>query len=261
MIQKSILDLKRGVLLYHVWVYQAYHEISAKYKRTALGSIWISGAMVATSLALAIVMGGIQNQDIRVVLPYVMAGIMCYTLAGTYIMNEAPEVFMSSANIIKNHAYPYMYYVLESFAKTFFIFLHNIVAFYIALLLLGKFVVPHWSLVLGVPAVFTTAVLWGSLTSMLAARYRDMRFMLPFIGQMIFFLTPVFWHAENMTGWREHLVRFNPFYGLVEILRAPLLGEMAPLLAWQQVGVAICLGFVVWSFFFGAFRGKIAFWV
>jgi len=218
--------------------------------------------MVATSLALAIVMGGLQHQNIPDVLPYVMCGIMCYALSGTYIMNEAPEVFMTASNIIKNHAYPYTYYSFESATRVFFVFAHNLVAFYLAMALLGKLAVPNWSLLIALPLVYINSVIWGTLTAMVSARFRDLRFLLPFVGQMVFFLTPVFWHPEQaMDGWRRYLVMFNPFYGLVEVIRSGLLGHMAGVLPWEQVAFSLGIGSLLWLVFFGAFRGKIAFWV
>lgn len=261
MLSKAFSDLIRGLKLYRVWFYQAYHDISSKYKRTVFGSLWISGAMVATSLALAVVMGGIQGQKLEVVLPYVMAGILSFSISGVYILNEAPEVYMAHGNIIKNHAYPFSYYTLESATKSFLVFAHNIVAFYIALLLLGAFVAPHWSLIFGLLLVYINAVLWGTLSSMMSARFRDLRFMLPFVGQMAFFLTPVFWVPSSVAGWRSALISFNPFYGLVEVIRSPLLGQMPPVLALQQVAIFLAVGIVLWATCFGALRSKIAFWV
>ena len=218
--------------------------------------------MVATSLALAIVMGGIQHQNVPDVLPYVMAGIMCYSLGGTYILSEAPEVFLSAANIIKNHAYPYTYYAFESTTRVFFIFFHNLVAFYLAMAILGRLAIPDWSILLGLPLVYMNSVVWGTLSAMASARFRDLRFLLPFVGQIIFFLTPVFWHPETSSiGWRQYLVMFNPFYGMVEVIRSPLLGHAAAALAWEQVGISLGLGMLLWLIFFGAFRGRIAFWV
>jgi ABC-type polysaccharide/polyol phosphate export permease len=181
MFSKSIDDLRHALSLYHVWLHQAYHEVSSKYKRTILGSIWISGGMVATSLALAIVMGGIQGQILSDILPYVMGGIICFSLSGGYILSEAPDVYISSANIIRNHAYPFTYYSLESLSRTFIIFLHNIVVFYIVLVCLGRLAVPHWSILPALVVVYVNSVLWGSLVSMMAARFSDIRFLLPLI--------------------------------------------------------------------------------
>lgn len=260
MLSKSVLDLKRGLSLYHVWLYQAYHEVSAKYKRTFLGSLWISGAMVATSLALAIVMGGIMQVDLAKMLPYTMAGIICFALMG-YVLTDAPEAFMQAANIIKNHAYPYTYYTFEGISRTFVVFIHNIVVFYITVLILRQFVVPHWQIVPALVLVSATMFFWGSMASMAAARFRDLRFLLPFMSQIIFFLTPVFWHAESVSGWRSYIVHANPFYGLLEIVRAPLLGNAAPFIAWQLSLVTLGVGIALWTLFFSLNRGKIAFWI
>ncbi|WP_246050347.1 ABC transporter permease [Asticcacaulis tiandongensis] len=225
-----------------------------------LGSLWIAGGVVATSLALAIMIGGIQGQLIQSVLPYIMAGLLCFSLS-SYVLNEAPEVYMSAASIIKNHAHPYSYYSFESLSRTFFIFFHNLVAFYLMLALVGSLAIPHWSILIAIPVVYANSFLWGSLAAMLGARFRDMRFLLPFVGQMLFFLTPVFWIPTNMGGWRTALLHFNPFYGLLEIVRSPLLGEAPPAVAWNLSLISLSLGLVFWLIFFGAFRRKIAFWV
>jgi ABC-type polysaccharide/polyol phosphate export permease len=260
MIQNALKDVTTGASLFNVWVYQAYHDVSSKYKRTVLGSIWISGGMVATSLALAIVMGGIQGQSLPDALPYIMCGILCFALPG-YILGDAPEVYMSASNIIKNHAYPFSYYAFESVTRVFIIFLYNLVAFYIVMFALNRAAVPHWSLLPALFIVYANCIFWGTLMSMVAARFRDLRFLLPFVNQIAFFMTPVFWRAENLTGWRTHIVNFNPFYGLLEITRAPLMGYAAPEIAWSLSLGSLGAGVVLWSIFFNIFRGKIAFWV
>jgi ABC-type polysaccharide/polyol phosphate export permease len=260
MINKSINDLKRSISLYHVWTHQAYHELSAKYKRTVLGPLWISSGMVANSLALSIVMGVIQGQNLQDALPYVMGGVMCFALV-SIILTEAPETYMTSAGIIKNHPYPYSYYTLESVTRNFILFAHNLVVYFITMAILGKLTIPHWSILIAFPLIYVTCVTWCTLASMVAARFRDLRFMLPFLSQIIFFMTPCFWRADNVTGWRSILVYGNPFYGLMEITRSPLLGFSAPMIAWQLSVGALALGVALWLVMFGAFRGKIAFWV
>lgn len=260
MVSKSINDLRRGMSLYHVWIHQAYHELSSKYQRTILGSIWISGAMLASSLALSIVMGGIMKQNLADTLPYIMGGILCFALPG-YLLSEAPEVYMASSSIIKNNAYPFTYYTFESVTRTYIVFLHNLVVFYLALLVLQRLAVPNWTVILSLPIVYINSVVWGTLVSMMAARFRDLRFLLPFMSQIVFFLTPVFWRPDNLTGWRTIILKVNPFFGLMEIVRAPLLGHYPPMEAWYLSLASLGLGAVLWLIFFSALRGKIAFWV
>ena len=260
MLKEAMKDLGRGMGLIRVWLFQAYHELSAKYRRTALGSLWIAGSMVATSLAMSIVMGGIMGQNIGEILPYIMGGILCFALPA-YILSEAPEVFYIFSPIIKNHAYPFTYYTFESVSKTFMLFFHNLVAYFIVMACIGKLVLPHWSIIFGLPIVYVTVFLWGSIISIAAARFSDFRFLLPYISQIAFFLTPVWWHAGTISGWRMVLLAGNPIYGLLEIVRAPLLGESPPLLAWELALGTMLVGFILWLFVFGANRKKIAFWV
>ena len=181
MFSKAIKDLRGGIDLTHVWFYQAYHEISAKYKRTIFGSLWIVGSMVFMSIAFSIVSSALFGQNLADTVPYVMAGIMGFNLVGI-IFGEAPEVFMSNAGIISNHAYPFTYYTFESVTKNFMVFFHNVVVLYIILALVQRLAIPHWSILLALPLVFINLFTWSSLVSMLSARFRDMRFFLPYLA-------------------------------------------------------------------------------
>jgi ABC-2 type transport system permease protein/lipopolysaccharide transport system permease protein len=260
MLSKAIKDVTEAFKLYHVWTYQAYHEISSKYKRTFLGSLWISGQLVATSIALSLVFGGIFGTTLKETLPYMMCGIMCFGLVG-FVMTESVEIFMGAGNMIKNHANPFSYYVLEAGAKTFFLFLHNVVVFYIMLLLIGAIQFPHPSLLLGIVVVLVTMFSWGTVTGMLAARFRDMRYLLPYLAHIMYFMTPIFWRMDQLHSARAKYAQMNPFYGLVEILRAPLLGQEAPVHCWTLALVSMISGLVVWILVFGAWRRRIPFWL
>ncbi len=50
--------------------------------------------------------------------------------------------------------------------------------------------------------------------------------------QVIFFLTPIFW-MPNSLSHRPVFTVVNPFYHLIELVRAPLLGHEPTLLNWQ----------------------------
>ena len=260
MLDKAIKDLVGGLKLYHVWTYQAYHDISSKYKRTFLGSLWISGQLVATSLALSLVFSGIFGTTLKDALPYMMGGIMCYSLCG-FMMNESVEIFMGAGGMIKNHANPYSYYVLESVAKTFFLFMHNVVVFFLLLLVIGALHVPHISFIPAIVVVLVTIFSWGTVTGMLAARFRDMRYLLPYLAHIMYFMTPIFWRMDQLHSSRAKYAMWNPFYGLIEILRAPLLGQEAPAHCWTLALGTMVIGIVAWLVFFTPFRRRIPYWL
>ncbi len=252
--------MSRGLGLYQIWIFQAYHELTAKYKRTFLGSLWIAGTMITTSLSLAIVFGALFGQSLKEAMPYMMGGILCYTLV-SFTINEGVEIFMSNFGIIRNNAYPFSYFVFEGISRSFFTFLHNLVVFYLTLALLGSLTVPHWSILLSLPLSLVTMYFWGTLIGMVSARFRDLRFMLPYIGQLLFFMTPIFWKADQITGPKAIVKNLNPFYGFVEILRQPLLGKAPNMICWEISLITFAIGFLAWLIFYPRFRRRIPFWV
>ncbi|WP_298327828.1 ABC transporter permease [Asticcacaulis sp.] len=258
---KAGKDLRNGLKLYKVWFHQAYHGISSKYKNTALGSLWIAGSMVATSLSLSLVFGLIMGQNLHEVLPRIMAGILVYGLVG-YVLGEAVEIFLGAAGTIKNHAYPFTFYVFENVTRSVLIFLHNLIVFFFALVCVQNFKVPHWSVLLGLPIVIVTILSWGCVMGMLAARFRDLRFLMPYISQLVFFVTPIFWYpAGKVEGWRKVIIDYNPFFGLVEVIRDPLLGNAPPMHLWVLALVTMISGLLVSALVFPPLRRRIPFWV
>lgn len=261
MFTKAINDLTRGLSLYKVWTYQAWHDMSAKYKRTILGSLWIAGSMVTMSLVLSVVFGALLGQDLHTVMPNIMGGILCWGLAA-FMLVEGPDIFMNAGVVIKSHAYPFSYYVFEAAARSFMIFLNNLVVFFIALALLGKLAIPHWTFVPGLAIVFVSMFTWGGVISLVSARFRDLRFMIPHLAQILYFLTPIMWRVEDISSENKaRLADLNPFYGLIEVLRAPLLGHEPPQLCWVLALGIMGVGVILWLLVFGAFRKRIPFWV
>jgi ABC-type polysaccharide/polyol phosphate export permease len=63
------------------------------------------------------------------------------------------------------------------------------------------------------------------------ARFRDMPQMIASALQILFFLTPIFWMPGHLQG-RLAVVDGNPFYHLVEIMRAPLMGHVPTAQNW-----------------------------
>lgn len=260
MLSKAIADLNAGVSLYRMWIFQAYHNLSSRYKRTALGSLWIASGMLSISLCIALVMGGLLGQNITEVLPYITGGILCFQFSG-YIVMGAPEVFVASGGVIKNHAYPYTYYVFEGVANSFMQFLHNLVVYLIMMAIIGQLKITHWTIILGLPIVLVSMFTWSSVFGLLAARFRDLRFMIPFIGNLLFYLTPIMWHPGQMQGGKALVALLNPFYGLVEVMRSPLMGIAPPAAAWQLAAGTMIAGIVIWLIAFSIFRRRIPFWV
>ena len=92
-------------------------------------------------------------------------------------------------------------------------------------------------------------VVIGIWIAPLTARYRDTRYMLPFLIQIGFFLTPVIYETQSLIPpqWQA-VFSINPMVGLIESFRAVILGDdlsamfllLTPSLAF--IAVALFLG-------------------
>jgi ABC-type polysaccharide/polyol phosphate export permease len=104
-------------------------------------------------------------------------------------------------------------------------------------------------------------IAWISLAAgVLSTRYRDIPQIIANLIQVVFFLTPIFWSPANLPT-RPAFVTLNPFYHLIEIVRAPLLGMAPPLTSW-----ALCIGMAIAGLGFTAYlyrraHSRIAYWV
>ena len=260
MFGKAINDLVRGAALWRVWTFQAWHEMTARYKRTLLGPFWLAGQMVVTSLCLALVWGGLMGRDMKEILPYITGGMLCFAVV-QFMFNEGPELFMGAGNTIKNHAYPFTYYIFETACKTLLTFGHNLIIFWIVCIICGNIAFPNWSFLIGMPIVMVSVASWGTVIALISARFRDMRFLLPYFGQLMFYVTPIIWRVGDISTKRAYVAQFNPLYGLLEIIRAPLLGHVAPAHAWALAIGTMVTGVITWAVVFPPFRKRIAFWV
>ena len=90
----------------------------------------------------------------------------------------------------------------------------------------------------------------GFWLSALNVRYRDVRYVVPFLIQLWLFATPVAYSASLLHGTARTVFGLNPMTGIVEGMRWALLGTPAPgAMALVSTGVAIAF-FVGGAFFF-----------
>jgi lipopolysaccharide transport system permease protein len=104
---------------------------------------------------------------------------------------------------------------------------------------------------------------WMSLMlGVFCTRFRDLPQIVSNLLQVFFYLTPIIWMPQLLPKrFNLLLLDTNPFFHLIEIVRAPLLGTSPSALNWQ---FGIVLALVGWSItipFYGRFRSRIAYWL
>jgi ABC-type polysaccharide/polyol phosphate export permease len=155
-------------------------------------------------------------------------------------------------------------FVLQVAAKAMLYFLLSLPVAAPALLLYPG--VQGWGLLLSLvtfPLVLANVLWMGVLLSLLGARFRDLGQLVSNLFMFGFLLTPIIWHASTMPegSLRGAVMRANPLYHLVEMVRGPILGEPVMALTWWYVGVMSVCGWVAAAVVYRRYARYVSLWL
>ncbi|QIK36721.1 ABC transporter permease [Caldichromatium japonicum] len=253
-------DLRAGWAQRELWMTLGLQDVRQRYRRSKLGPFWITLSMAIMVLALGLLYGQIFGQDLHDYLPFLAAGFVIWNLIAT-LVNEGCQAFILAEGMIRQLNAPLSIYVYRVLWSALIGFAHNIWVFLLVAFWFG--VRLDWHL-LWVPVALFAILLngfWAALFfGVLSARFRDVPLVISSLMQLLFFITPVIWRPEMLPG-RALWLHLNPFYHLVEIMRAPLLGQAPALANWLPVILVTLGGWALATLFYSAYRWRIAYWV
>jgi lipopolysaccharide transport system permease protein len=240
------LDLWRYRELFRVL---AWRDLSVRYKQTVIGVLWALIRPFLTMLVLTIIFGRIAKLPTDGNAPYalmVFAGILPWTLFSTGL-SEASNSLINNEKLISKVYFPRL---IVPIATIFVAFVDFLISFGILLMLMGWYrFMPDWRiLVLPLYALlaFFASVgpsLW--ITS-LNVKYRDFRYVIPFIVQFGLYVSPVGFSSSVVPEQWRLLYSLNPMVGVIDGFRWCLLrgqSELYP--SGQLVSVAV-ISFFLW---------------
>jgi len=257
---RATADIVGGWRRRVLWGTMGLHDIRQRYRRSILGPFWITLSMGIMVGALGLLYGTIFKQDMHDYLPFLAAGFILWGLISALI-TDGTQVFIGAGGLIRQLPAPLSAHVYRLLWSSLITFAHNALIFVVVALWFG--LNPGWTALLALPALgvlllngFWMALLLG----LLSARFRDIPLVVANVVQIMFFMTPVIWKPEMLPG-RALILDLNPFYHLVEILRAPLLGEVPALENWLAVIGITLVGWAIALWFYSAYRWRIPYWV
>ena len=257
---QALADIVNGGRLYELWIRFAFHDIRQRFRRSVLGPFWLTISMGTMVAVLGFVFSTLFQQDISKTLPYIATGLIFWGLLTTCI-NEGATVFIAAESDIRNLPMPLSVHFYRMMARNVITWVFNMAIYLVVLVYFG--LAPGWNALMFIPGfiLFLVNAAWMSLVAgVLSTRYRDIPQVIANVIQVFFFLTPIFWSPENLPN-RPAFVALNPFYHLIEIVRAPLLGAVVPPESWGLcIGIALAgLGFTAWLY--RRAHTRIAYWV
>ncbi|MEO1090152.1 MAG: ABC transporter permease [Pseudomonadota bacterium] len=254
-------DLVGGLQQVGIWGRLGIQETRRRYRRTVIGPFWTTISMGIFILAAGLVWSTLWRQDLTVFLPYLAAGMITWVMI-TALLLEACDCFIKAEFMLKQISFPYSILVYSLVWRNFIVFLHNMLIFIAVAVFAG--IVPSLATLAVVPAlvlVGLNAVWFTLLLGLLCTRFRDLQQLISSLLQVGIFVTPVFWRPEQITDEFAALVYLNPLYYMIELVRQPLLGQVAPPEIWLgSIAIAVC-GWALTLPFYARFRRRLPYWL
>ncbi|WP_374658782.1 ABC transporter permease [Phenylobacterium sp.] len=227
----------------------AWHDVVSRYRGSILGPFWITLSMGLMVAGIGFLYANLFKVPVNDFIPYVALGIVFWGMISNVIL-EGCSAFVQASGILSQTSLPMMTFVWRTVMRNVINFLHHLV------IIVGVLIYyDHWrqaNVPMGLVGLLLLLanISWISLAAgMASARFRDIPQIVASGIQFAMFMTPVFW----LPGGRllDHAVLLlNPFYHLLTVVRAPLLGqEVAPL----TYGVLVTTAIVGWIATFATF--------
>lgn len=254
---RDCVDAAHG---WRAWLALAVMDIKHKYRRSVLGPLWITISMTVLIAGVGLLYSVLFKLDLKQYLPYIALGDIVWIYMATMVQ-EGCTAFTASDNLIRSMRLPMMTHVLRLVTRTFIVFLHGAVAYIPFGLYVGEAPQVIWLLAIpGVLAIVLLSIPITAVFGLLSARFRDLQPAIANVMQLGFFLTPVIWQAE-MLGNNRWVADVNPIYHFIQLVRAPIMGQVPAALSYWVVAGSILAAFAFAVPFVARNRHKVPYWV
>ncbi|HUL53532.1 MAG TPA: ABC transporter permease [Opitutaceae bacterium] len=231
----------------------AWRDVKVRYKQAALGVAWAVLQPAVQTILLTFVFGKLARMPDGGV-PYpllVLAGLLPWQLFSS-AFSGASNSLVGNAHLISKVYFPRLVVPLSALAVALVDLAILLVISVPVILAFG--VIPTWRLAL-LPLFIVAALLIalgaGLWITALTVKYRDFRFIAPFLLQIGLFVTPIGYRTDFLPNWRD-LLSLNPLTGVVNGFRWCLLGGgmefYTPGLLVSLAATAVLLATGLWYF-------------
>jgi homopolymeric O-antigen transport system permease protein len=226
-------------------VFLAWRDIKVRYKQTFLGITWAVLQPVMYMVVFTLFFGrvaGLYSEG----KPYALLA-----LSGSVIwLFFANSVTLSAGSLVGNAALITKVYfprLAAAFAPVLAGLVDLVLSFGVLLAVMAGYgVYPGLRIWLVIPFLLLamgTAVGVGSWLAALNVKYRDVRYIVPFLLQLWLFASPVVYSSELLDGWLREVYYVNPMAGVVEGFRWSVLGGVPP--AYGSIALSTAGGVVL----------------
>jgi lipopolysaccharide transport system permease protein len=215
----------RELLYFFIW-----RDLKVRYKQTAFGAAWAVLQPVLLMLVFSVSLGrlpGVGPSNVPYPL-FVFAGLVPWTLFASSLTGASNSLVGGEAIITKVY-FPRLLLPFASVGSFLLDFAISLGALAVVMLFFG--VVPSLGIV-WLPALtlmtLVTALGVGTFLSAVNVRYRDVKYAVPFLVQLLMFASPVVYTSTLIPAQWHVVYALNPMTGVIEGFRWALIGGDRP---------------------------------
>ncbi len=253
------LNLKELWIYKELFYFFTWRDVKVKYKQTLLGFLWAVLQPFVMMMIFVVFFSrtlDVPTDDIPAPIFY-FSGLLLWNIFNTGL-SGAGNSMVTNANIIKKIYFPRLIIPMSSILVSLFDFLMALVVF-IGILVFYEFTVPKFTidylkLVTLLPLAICLTILstfgLGSFLAALNVKYRDFRYVIPFMLQFLLFVTPVIFPVSIFEDviWAKYALAVNPMTGAINLGRAAFTNMP---IEWDLIGISVVSATIL--FFLGIY--------
>ncbi|MBI4783117.1 MAG: ABC transporter permease [Oscillatoriophycideae cyanobacterium NC_groundwater_1537_Pr4_S-0.65um_50_18] len=225
-----------------LFYFLAWRDILVRYKQTAIGMIWALIRPFLTMVVFTVVFGSLAKLPSQgVPYPILVFSAMLPWQFFANSLSECSNSLISNANLVSKVYFPRLVVPTSAVIVSFVDFMIS------GIILIGLMAwynfIPSWrilTLPLFVAIAFMAAMGAGLWLAALNVKYRDFRYVVPFIIQFGLYISPVGFSSSIVPPEWRLLYSLNPMVGVIDGFRWAILGGEAQL-DWSGFGLSFGL--------------------
>lgn len=239
-----LIDFKELIEYRDLFYFLVWRNIKILYAQTILGFSWAIIQPLVQIVIFTIVFGKVARLATDGI-PYILFSTVA-VIPWTYMsqaMSNSSESLVAGQNMLGKIYFPRMLFPITPVLSKLVDFGISLVLIFFVLIYYR--VEPTWNLILlplfilmmvSIPAGI------GMWLSALAIRFRDVKHAMPFVIRMLIYSAPIVYSASSIPAKYRIIYSFNPIVGVIEGIRASLLGLAMPWgYIWPGMISTVCL--------------------
>ncbi len=208
----------------------SWRDIKVRYKQTVIGAAWGILRPLLTMIVFTVVFSRIAQLPSEGAAPYAIL-VFAAMLPWQFFANaltESSNSLIGNANLITKVYFPRLIIPASSVITSFVDFAISFALLFVLMAWYGY--APSWNMVFlpgFIVLAFFTAFGVGLYLTALNVKYRDFRYIIPFIVQFGLYISPVGFSSNVVPDHWRWLYNLNPMVGVIDGFRWCILGESA----------------------------------